>query len=172
MAGPCVIDTPSIELLVTGSPGELSANVRNPASSGSATQGDDTTHVVTDNDTPHIQTRTFTIDNSAGTDEMKGIITVALNPIWAGLPDGPISLLWEASLTVDGSASDQRDTVTQALVANEVVQFCPGVLVGQFVVPAGGSINVTWEKRITNDGASATWSFRMGGDKAVWTESF
>lgn len=172
MAGPCVDDTETIELLVTGSPGELSANVRNPASSGSATQGDDTTHVVTDHNVAHVQTRSFTIDNSAGTTEMKGIIIVALNPIWAGLPDGPASLLWEASLTVDGSMADQRDTVTQAIVENEVVQLCPGSLVGQYVVPAGGSITCSWEKRVTNDGASATWSFRMGGDKVVWSESF
>lgn len=173
MADPCVDDTPSIALSTTGSPSVLTADIRNPSATGSATQGDDTTHVVTDNDTPHTQTQSFVIDNTAGTIAMHGVITVALNPIWSGLPDGVgCSLIWEASLTVDGVMSDQRDTVTQELDVGEVVQFCPGTLLGEYAVPAGGSITVSWEKRITNDGASVQWSFRMGGDKAAYTKSF
>lgn len=172
MADPCVDDTETIALSTTGTPAVLSADVRNPASNGSSTQGDDTTHVVTDSDTPHIQTRTFTVDNSAGSTAMKGIIVVALNPIWAGESDGPVSLIWEASLTVDGVVQDQRDTITTPMIEGEINTFSPGTLVGQFTIPAGDTIDVTWEKRITNDGASAQWSFRMGGDRTVWSESF
>lgn len=170
MADPCVEDTVTIHLDTEGTPAVLFADLRNPPSSGSATQGDDTTHVVTDNDTPHVQTQTDVIDNTAGSDTMKGIVVVALNPIWAGLPDGPISLLWEASLTIDGVLSDQRDTITTPMVENEVRTFSPGCLVGNIAIPAGDTVPVVWEVRITNDGASATWSFRFGGSKMVWTE--
>lgn len=166
MADPCVEDTIYIELDTTGTPAVLSATLRNPEETFSATQGDDTTHVVTDHNVAHIQTQTVTITNP-GTAPARGIVVVALNPIWAGLPDGPVSLIWEASLTIGGVLADQRDTITQALVANEVVQFSPGSLVGQIDIPAASSVVVTWEKRITNDGASAQWSFRMGGDKLV-----
>lgn len=140
--------------------------MRNPDGTFSATQGDDTTHVVTDTGVAHTQTQTVTISNT-GSAPLKGIVVVALNPIWAGLPDGPCSLIWEASLTIGGVLADQRDTITQALVENEVVQFAPGCLVGQISIAAGGSVVVIWEKTITNDGASAQWSFRMGGDKLV-----
>lgn len=164
MTGPCLEDTETIALSLDGL--NLIADVRNPSSSFSATQGDDTTHVVTDADVPHIQTQTVVINNT-GSARTKGIIVVALNPIWAGLPDGPISLIWEASLTIAAVLADQRDTVTQAMVENEIVQFSPGALVGQIDIGPGGSVSVTWEKRITNDGASAQWSYRMGGDKLV-----
>lgn len=173
MANPCVADTTHIVLTADGSPATLEADFANVAGTGSATQGDDTTHVVTDNDTPHIQTQTFVVDNSAGVAVMSGIVVVALNPIWAGLPDGPgCSLIYEASLTIHGSLADQRDTITQPLVEDEVLQFYPGSLVGEISVPAGASHNVVWEKRITNDGASVQWSFRMGGDKAVYMKNF
>lgn len=169
MSGACVNDTDTIELLLVGSPDALEANVRNPASTFSGTEGDDTTHVVTDTGVPHIQTHTFNIANT-GSAQCKCLVVVTLNPIWAGLPDGPCSLIWEASLTIEGSGVvDQRDTITQGLVENEVVQFCPGVLLGQVTIPAGSDRDVTYEKRITNDGASAQWSFRMGGDKLVAT---
>lgn len=164
MTGPCLSDSETIELELDGL--NLIANVRNPSSSFSATQGDDTTHVVTDNDTPHVQTRTVVINNT-GTARTKGIVVVALNPIWSGLPDGPISLIWEASLTIGGVLADQRDTITTPLVENEVETFSPGALVGELNIAPGGSVTVTWEKTITNDGASAQWSFRMGGDKLV-----
>lgn len=173
MADPCVEDTPYIHLDTEGTPAVLFATLRNPADTGSATQGDDTTHVVTDADVPHVQTRSFTIDNTAGTAPMVGVITVALNPIWAGLPDDAgLSLIWEASLTVDGVVADQRDTITTAVAEDAAVTFSPGALVGEYAVAAGDSITCSWEKRITNDGASVQWSFRMGGDKAAWTESF
>lgn len=171
MADPCVADTDTIELFTTGDPAVLEANVRNPAVTFSGTEGDDTTHVVTDSDTPHIQTHTYVIDNSAGTARCRGVIVVALNPIWAGDSDGPISLIWEASLTVAGHPSfgDQRDTITVPLETGEVTTFYPGSLVGTFDVAAGATQSITYEKRITNDGASAQWSFRMGGDKLVAT---
>lgn len=170
MADPCVADTAYVGLDTAGSPAVLTADLLNPATSGSATMGDDTTHVVTDHNVAHVLTQTDTIDNSAGTGAMGGIVVVALNPIWAGLPDGPVSLIWEASLTINGVLVDQRDTITQALVMNEVVQFSPGCLVGQVVVPAGATRSVVWEVRITNDGASAQWSYRFGGSKMVWSE--
>lgn len=174
MADPCVEDTPTITLTTSGTPAVLSADFANEAGSGSETQGDDTTHVVTDNDTPHIQTQTNVIDNSAGTAPMSGIIVVALNPIWCGESDGPISLLWEASLVVAGHPTfgDQRDTITTPMVEGEIRTFSPGSLVGNFLVPAGDTQSFTWEVRITNDGASAQWSFRFGGSRVVYTENF
>lgn len=175
MAGPCVNDTPTIVLSVVGDPiGELEATFANDAGSGSETQGDDTTHVVTDNDTPHIQTQTNVIDNSAGLAPMSGIIVVAINPIWCGDSDGPISLIWEASLTVAGHPSngDQRDTITTQMDTGEIRTFSPGSLVGNFEVAAGSTQSYTWEVRITNDGASAQWSFRFGGSRVVYMRNF
>lgn len=170
MADPCVADTAYIGLDTSGTPAVLEATLLNPPSSGSATQGDDTTHVVTDNNVNHILTQTDTIDNTAGTGAMGGIIVVALNPIWCGLSDGPISLLWEASLTVNAVLEDQRDTITTPMATGEIRTFSPGCLVAQVVVPAGGTVSVIWEVRIKNDGASAQWSFRFGGSKMVWSE--
>lgn len=172
MADPCVEDTPYIHLDTAGTPAVLSATLRNPPNSGSATQGDDTTHVVTDHDTPHVQTQTDVIDNASGTGAMRGIIVVAINPIWCGESDAPVSLIWEASLTVTGhpAFSDQRDTITTPMDTGEIRTFSPGCLVGNFDIAAGASQSVTWEVRITNDGASAQWSFRFGGSRMVWTE--
>lgn len=169
MADPCVTNTPYIGLDTTGTPAVLEATLLNPETTFSGTEGDDTTHVVTDNDTPHIQTHTYVIDNTAGTAPCRGIIVVALNPIWAGDSDAPISLIWEASLTVAGHSTfgDQRDTITVPVDTGEVTTFYPGSLVGTFDVAAGATQSITYEKRITNDGASAQWSFRMGGDKVV-----
>lgn len=166
MAGACVTDTPTVELLVVGTPGSLEANVRNADTTASGTQGDDTTHVVTDTGVNHIQTQTETISNP-GTKAASGIVVAAINPIWCGQSDGPISLLWEASLTIAGVLADQRDTITTAMLTGEIRTFSPGCLVGQITVPAGGSVAVIWEVRIKNDGASAQWSFRFGGSKIV-----
>lgn len=172
MADPCVEDTPYIGLDTTGSPAVLAATLLNPASSGSDTQGDDTTHVVTDSDVWHIQTQNVTLDNSAGTGAMGGILVAAINPLWVGESDGPISIIWEASLTVVGHAdrSDQRDTITTPMDTGEIRTFSPGCLVGNVVVPAGGTQVVTWEVRVKNDGAGAQWSFRFGGSRLVWSK--
>jgi hypothetical protein len=169
MADPCVADSIYIDLEVTGTPGVLSATLRNPEETYSGTQGDDDTHVVTDSDVVHSQTRTFVISNP-GSAPARGIIVVALNPIWAGLPDDAgCSLLVNATLVIAGhpDLGDERDTITQPLAENEVVQFSLGSLVGQLDIPAGGSQSVTYTKSIVNDGASLQWSFRMGGDKLV-----
>ncbi len=173
MANPCVDDTTHIVLTADGSPAVLEADFANVAGSGSATQGDDTTHVVTDVDVPHIQTQTDVIDNSAGVAAMTGIVVVAINPIWCGQSDGAgLSLIWEASLTIHGSLADQRDTITTQMDTGEIRTFSPGSLVGEINVPAGASHNVVWEVRITNDGSSVQWSFRFGGSKMVWIENF
>lgn len=170
MADPCAADTPYIGLDTSGTPAVLEATLLNPETTFSGTEGDDTTHVVTDNDTPHIQTQTYIIDNSAGTAPSRGIIVVALNPIWAGQADGPgASLLVEASLTIAGHPTfgDQRDVITVPMDTGVIALFSLGSLVGTFDVAAGATQSITYEKRITNDGASVQWSFRMGGDKVV-----
>lgn len=168
MADPCVVDSAYIGLDTTGTPAVLEATLLNPEQTFSGTEGDNTTHVVTDHDVVHSTTHTFTIDNTAGTAPCRGIIVVALNPIWAGDSDGPVSLIWGASLTVQGiGLEDSRTTITTGLDEGDVITFSPGSLVGEVTVPAGATRTVTYEKHITNDGASGQWSFRMGIDKLV-----
>lgn len=174
MASPCTTDTPYIELDVTGTPGSLSAILRNPAESDSATQGDYTSHTVTDHNTPHVQTQTFTVDNSAGTAPMRGIVVATMDPIWIHDGVDNLILVWHAQLEVGGVVVDERNkNLLSILLAAPIEFWLPSsVLVGQIDVAAGDTVDVVMTKSVENTGDSLEWTFIMGGDKLVISESF
>lgn len=175
MADPCVNDTASIELLTTGDPSVLRANIRNPSSTGSGTLGDDTTHPVTDTNVVHtLSTPPFTVDNSAGTLALLGIVVVSLNPIFVHATGGPISAVPFARLTIDGVVTDERDVPALGIDVLEDASMLLGLgsLVGQLNVAAGDTIDIEVLVTIKQIAASTGWSFRFGGSKLVWSESF
>lgn len=174
MSGPCVQDSASIALDTTGSPLTLEAEIINPSSTDSATQGDYTSHTVTDHNTPHVQTQTFTVDNSAGTLPMAGIVVATMDPIWIHDGVSNLILLWHAQLEVDGVVVDERNKNLQTILLADPIEFWlpPAVLVGQIDVGAGDSVSVVMTKSVENTGDSLEWTFVMGGDKLVITESF
>lgn len=175
MADPCVADTDYIELDTTGTPAVLSATLRNPAESASATQGDYTSHTVNDHNVIHTQTQTYTVDNSGGTAPMRGIVIASMDPIW--IHDGVDNLIlnWHAQLKVDGVVVDERNKNIQTLLLADPIEFFlpPAVLLGQIDVAAGDSVVVEMTKTVENTSSGdLTWTFIMGGDKLVVSESF
>ncbi len=175
MSGACVNDTPGIELLLVGSPESLEANIRNPSASGSGTLGDDTTHNVTDTGVVHtLSTPPFTVDNSAGTLALRGIVVVAINPIFVHATGGPISAVPFARLTIDSVIVDERDVPAAGIdvLDDASMLLSLGSLTGELAVPPGTSIDIDVLITIEQIAASTGWSFRFGGSKLVWSESF
>lgn len=176
MANPCVADTASIALTADGSPAVLEATIINPSATFSATFGDDTKRDVTDTGVQHDDPAggwPVSIDNSAGTLTLNGIVVIALNPTWVAATD-PISLVSFARLTINGVVSDERDMqatgIDMLAGASQLVAL--GSLVGQLSVPPGATHSIAISHWIKNIGASGVWSFRFGGSKLVATESF
>jgi hypothetical protein len=175
MADPCVADSDYIALDTAGTPAVLTATLRNPAESGSATQGDYTSHTVNDHNVVHTQTQTFTVDNSGGTASMRGIVVATMDPIW--IHDGVSNLIltWHAQLVIGGVVVDERNKQLQTLLLADPIEFFlpPAVLVGQIDVVAGGSVAVVMTKTVENTSSGdLEWTFVMGGDKLVVSESF
>lgn len=173
MADPCTTDTPYIALDTTGTPAVLEAVLRNPEETFSGTMGDDTTHSVNDTGVVHTLTQSFTIDNSAGTAPMRGIVVAACNPIFVHGTDD-VSLVPFARLTIDGTPADDRDVPALGIaVPSGTDQLLSlGSLVGQINVAAGDTVTVDFLITIKNVGTSGQWSFRMGGSKLVAQEGF
>jgi hypothetical protein len=176
MADPCVDNTPSIEIDVTGTPGVLTAFKRNHDTSWSGTLGDDTKHDVNDTGVTHtLSGGSFTIDNgpngdptASAVDQVQGIIVVALNPIWVFATD-PVTIVPFARLTVDSVVQDERDISALGvdLPAGTSQLLALGSLVSQFDIPLLSSIPVDVLYTVKNIGASGQWSFRFGGSKLV-----
>jgi hypothetical protein len=169
MAEPCVADSIYIELDTAGTPAVLTATLRNPEETFSATQGDHTLHDVTDHNVVHTQTQTVTIDNSAGTAPARGVAIYAPDPIYVA-SGSIIEALWHNTLTIDSVLADEGNESAQAIVvasATGALWIPVKTLVGQIDIPAGDSISVTFAKSIENVGDSETWQFLMGGDKLV-----
>lgn len=175
MADPCVDDTPSIDLVLTGTPSVLTAVKRNRDTQWSGTLGDDTTHAVTDTGVVHtLSGGSFTIDNgpagavASGVDQTQGIIVVALNPIWLFATDD-VTIVPFARLTVAGVVQDERDISALGVdVPGGTTQLLAlGSLVSQFSIAALGSVAVDVLYTVKNIGASGGWSFRFGGSKLV-----
>ena len=114
MADPCVTDTAYIDLETTGTPAVLSATLRNPEESFSGTQGDDTVHNVSDNNVQHSMTQTWNISNAGGSAPCRGIVVVAINPIWVAAVD-PITVVPFSRLTVGGVIADDRDVAATGI---------------------------------------------------------
>lgn len=175
MSGACVNDTPSIELLLVGSPESLEANKRNHDTTFTGTAGDDTTHNVNDNDTPHTLAQTWNCKNgpdglaTTATDETQGIVVVALNPVFIAASGGDITIEGFARLTIDGDLADERDWASTGVdFPAGTSGFIPwGSLVGQLVIPIGGDVDIDLLLSITQTGASGPWTFRFGGSKMV-----
>lgn len=175
MADPCVDDTPTIELLTAGDPAILTANVRNPADTFSGTAGDDTTHNVNDNNTPHTLAQTWNIANGpnggapTASARCKGIVVCQVNPIFVHATGVDVTLEWFARLIVGGVLADERDCIATGLdiPAGTSQLVSPGGLVGQIDLAIGADVDVDLLLSIENIGASGTWTFRFGGSKMV-----
>ncbi len=175
MAGPCVEDSPSIELEVVGAPGSLLATKRNRDTSFTGTAGDDTTHNVNDHDTPHTLSQTWNVKNgpdglaTTATDEAHGIIVVAVNPIFIAASGGDISITGFARLNVDGVLSDERDMISTGVdFPAGTSGFLPwGSLVGNLDLAIGADVDIQLFLSLTQTGASGPWTFRFGGSKMV-----
>jgi hypothetical protein len=176
MSGPCLTDTETIELGLSGSPGSLEASVRNNATTFSGTLGDDTTHNVNDHDTPHTLSQTFSIENGpagaalTASAAAQGIIVVAINPIWV-FATNDVSITLDCKLLVGGVLMDERDTSSTGIdiPATTTQLLSPGSLVSQFDIGIGDAVSVEVEYVIENIGSSGQWSFRFGGSKLVAT---
>lgn len=176
MANPCTTDTASIALDAPGSPAVLEATVRNPSSDFSATFGEDTKHDVNDTGVVHddpIGGWPQTIDNSAGTLTLRGIVVVAINPIWIHATDG-VTIVPFGRLTINGAVVDERDVSPLGvdLPSGTTQLLSLGSMVGQLAVPPGASWDIAVLVTLENIGSSGQWSFRFGGSKMVTTESF
>jgi hypothetical protein len=176
MADPCVTDTAYIALDTTGTPAVLEATLRNPEETFSATLGDDTLRNVNDTGVQHddpIGGWPQTIDNSAGSAPMRGIVVLAINPIFVFATD-PVSIVAFGRLTIDGVVADERDMPTSGvdLPAGTSQLLSLGCLVGQIDVPAGDTVDIAVSVWVKNVGASGQWSFRFGGSKMVVQEGF
>jgi len=169
MADPCVTDTAYIDLETAGTPAVLSATLRNPEETFSGTEGDDTTHNVTDTGVVHTLSQTFNISNAGGSAVCKGVVVLAVNPIFVHATSGDVTLVPFARLTIDGVIADERDVPAAGIdVPQDTSQLLSlGALVGQLDIPAGGNVDVDILVTIENIGASESWSFRMGGSKLV-----
>lgn len=166
MSGPCLEDTPTIELALDGL--SLIANVRNPDESFSATQGDHTLHDVTDHNVVHTQTQTVNLTNG-GTAPFRGIVVCGQDPIYVD-SGSDIEIIWHSSLTIDSVLADEGNSSGQAIVitgATGALWIPTKTLVGQIDVAAGDTIAITFEKSVENVGSSVQWFFLMGGDKLV-----
>lgn len=175
MADPCVDDTAGITLSTDGDPAVLTADIRNPSRTGSGTLGDDTTHNVTDTGVTHtLATPPFTVDNSAGSLALNGIVVVALNPIFVHATGGPISAVPFARLTIDGVVTDERDVPAAGIdvLDDGSMLLSLGSLVGQLDVAAGDTIDIDVLVSIKQIAGNVAWSFRFGGSKLVWSQSF
>lgn len=176
MADPCVVDTASIHLDTTGTPAVLEASIINPSGDFSATFGSDTKFDVNDTGVVHddpIGGWPQTIDNSAGTLTLRGIVVVAINPIWIHATDGVIIVPF-GRLTINGAVVDERDVSPLGVdIPNGTTQLLSlGSMVGQLAVPPGASWDIAVLVTLENIGSSGQWSFRFGGSKMVVSESF
>lgn len=173
MSDPCVADSIYIGLETSGSPAVLEATLLNPENTFSGTDGDDTTHNVNDTGVVHSLTHTYSIDNSAGTAPMVGIVVWATNPMWVHGTDD-VTLVPFCRLTVDGVVADERDIAASGVdVPSGTTQlFGMGALVGQINVPAGATHTIAVLQNLQNIGSSGQWSFRFGGFKMVVQEGF
>lgn len=169
MAEPCVADSIYIELDTAGTPAVLTATLRNPEETFSATQGDHTLHDVTDHNVVHTQTQTVNIDNSAGTAPARGVVICGQDPIYVD-SGSDIEIIWHSSLTIDSVLADEGNESLQPIVitgATGALWLPTKTLVGQIDIAAGDIIAVTFAKSVENIGSSVQWFFLMGGDKLV-----
>lgn len=168
MADPCVDDTTHIVLDTAGTPAVLTADFANVARTISATQGDYTLHIVTDEGVTHTQTQTQAIDNSAGLAAMTGIVVATFDPIWVAPDDSGEVFVWHAQLVVHAVIQDERNkSLQETPIPSGTGMWLPvGCCIGEINVPAGATHNITFTKTLVqSSGVSHQYGFLMGGDK-------
>lgn len=171
MADPCVENTETVDLDTAGTPAVLSANAHDVSHTASGTQGDDLPHDVDDVDVPHVQTRTIAVANPLASEEVRGIVIASFTPFNIFSTAIPSTFAWSAELIIGGVSQDDTSG-SSAVPANPDgddanFQAVIRALLGEIVIPPGGSVNVTFRKTITNTGFGMEWIFLTGGDKMV-----